>query len=377
MRYIILLSALLLSGTLMAQFHYNEDIKNNKFPVYKVDKIDLPHIKPGEKPQNIIFLIGDGMGIAQIQAGLTVNGGMLYLSYFKNVGFSKTHSADDYITDSAAGGTAMSTGKKTNNGMIGMTPDSVPVETILEIAESQGKSTGLVSTSSITHATPASFISHQLSRNMYEAIAADFLKTDFEVIIGGGYDNFAKREDGENLLQEFKDKGYKVLTDINDIKRVEHGKLVGLTAEKHNPPFDERKDMLPVASETALNILDDNKKGFFVMIEGSQIDWGGHANNTDYIVGEMLDFDYTVGEALKFAAKDKHTLVIVSADHETGGLALAGGDYEKGEVTANYSTKSHTGIMVPVFAWGPGAEKFTGIMENTDIFKHMKELMKP
>ena len=235
----------------------------------------------------------------------------------------------------------------------------------------------MVSTSSITHATPASFIAHQPSRNMYEAIAADFLNTDFEVIIGGGYNNFAKRKDGKNLLDNLKNEGYQVLTDMDQIAKVKNGKLVGLTAGVHNPTFDERKDMLPRAAETAMNILDNNKKGFFLMIEGSQIDWGGHANNTDYIVGEMLDFDYTIGEVLKFAAQNKNTLVIITADHETGGMALAGGDYSKGEIKAAYTTKSHTGVMVPVFAWGPGSEDFRGIMDNTEIFKKMKQLINP
>ncbi|MFB6319320.1 alkaline phosphatase [Saccharicrinis sp. FJH54] len=375
MKYTLSVLLVLIAINVSAQFHYNEEIKTHKFPVYKVDNLDLPKIKEGKKPENIILLIGDGMGIAQIQAGMTVNRGMLYLGYFKNTGFSKTYSADNYITDSAAGGTALSSGEKTRNGMIAMSPDSLPVETILEIAEKLGKSTGLVSTSSITHATPASFIAHQPSRNMYEDIAADFLKTDFEVIIGGGYDNFAKRKDNRNLLDTFKDKGYQVLTDMKQIEDVKAGKLVGLTAGEHNPPFDERGDMLPKAAETAIHILNTNRKGFFLMIEGSQIDWGGHANNTDYIVGEMLDFDYTIGEALKFAAKNKNTLVIVTADHETGGMALSGGDYDSGEVKASYTTKSHTGIMVPVFAWGPGSEEFRGIMDNTDVFKKMQKLL--
>ncbi|MFC0878170.1 alkaline phosphatase [Saccharicrinis sp. FJH2] len=375
MKYALSVLLVLIGLNVTAQFHYNEEIKSNKFPVYKVDKLNLPDIKEGKKPKSIILLIGDGMGIAEIQAGMTVNKGLLYLNYFKNTGFSKTYSADNYITDSAAGGTALSSGHKTKNGMIAMAPDSVPVETILEIAEKLGKSTGLVSTSSITHATPASFIAHQASRNMYEDIAADFMNTDFEVIIGGGYDNFAKRKDGRNLLKKFKDEGYQVMTDMNEIEKVKDGKLVGLTATGHNPPFDERGDMLPRAAETAIDILDNNKKGFFLMVEGSQIDWGGHANNTDYIVGEMLDFDYTIGEALKFAVKDKNTLVIITADHETGGMAIAGGSYSEGEIQAAYTTKSHTGVMVPVFAWGPGSEEFRGIMDNTEIFKKMKELI--
>ena len=328
-----------------------------------------------KKPKNVILLIGDGMGAAQIFSGLTANHGHLFLENCKSVGFSKTQSADDYITDSAAGGTALSCGVKTYNGAIGVDVNKNPVKTILEDAEENNLSTGLVSTSAITHATPASFIAHQPSRNMYEDIAADFLKTDIDVFIGGGYKHFTERKDGRNLVNELKQKGYTVERDMNKIKNVKSGKLVGLTAEEHNGRVAERGDMLPVATETAIDILSQNKKGFFLMVEGSQIDWGGHAGSTIYIVEDMLDFDKTIGKALEFAAKDGKTLVVITADHETGGMALTGGDMKSGMVKADYPLGGHTAVMVPVFAYGPGAEQFTGIMENTDVNKKMKQLL--
>lgn len=328
-----------------------------------------------EKPKNIIFLIGDGMGVTQVFSGLTANQGHLFIENCRHIGFSKTQSADDYITDSAAGGTALSCGVKTYNGAIGVNADTVKVKSILEEAEDKGLATGLVSTSAITHATPASFIAHQPSRGMYEEIADDFLKTDIDVFIGGGNDHFTKRKDGRNLAEELKEKGYTVETDINEIAKVESGKLAGLTAGVHNGRIEERGDMLRLATSTAINILDNNKKGFFLMVEGSQIDWGGHANSTVYIVEDMLDFDQTVGQALEFAAKDGETLVLVTSDHETGGMALTGGDISEGVVKADYPTKSHTAVMVPVFAYGPGAEEFIGIMENTDIHDKMKKLL--
>jgi alkaline phosphatase len=216
-----------------------------------------------KKPKNVIFLIGDGMGTSQVFAGLTANRGHLFLENFKHVGFSKTQSADDYITDSAAGGTALSAGIKTYNGAIGVDVNRKPVKTILEEAEAKSLSTGLVSTSSITHATPASFIAHQPSRNMYEEIAADFLKTDIDVFIGGGYKNFTQRKDGRNLVNELKEKGYTVEQDINKIKNVKSGKLVGFTAEEHNGRVAERRDMLPIATQTAIDILSQNKKVSF------------------------------------------------------------------------------------------------------------------
>ncbi|WP_206082085.1 alkaline phosphatase [Maribellus sediminis] len=327
------------------------------------------------KPKNIILMIGDGMGVTQVFAGITANHGSLFLDNFKHIGFSKTQSADDYITDSAAGGTAISCGVKTYNGAIGVNTDTVAVKTILEEAEAKGLATGLVSTSAITHATPASFIAHQPNRGMYEAIAADFLNTDIDVFIGGGIAHFSQRQDKRNLLKELQAKGYQVELEMSKIEKVKTGKLAGLTAGIHNGRVAERGDMLPVATTTALNILDNNDKGFFIMVEGSQIDWGGHANSTNYIVEDMLDFDKTIGKALEFAAKDGETLIIVTADHETGGMSVIGGDMKTGMVKGEYTTKGHSAVMVPVFAYGPGAEEFTGIMENTELHNKMKALL--
>ena len=327
------------------------------------------------KPRNVIVMIGDGMGVAQVSAGLTANGGHLFLDNFKHVGFSKTQSSDNYITDSAAGGTALSTGQKTYNGAIGVNTDTVAIKTILEMAEDKQMATGLVSTSAITHATPASYIAHQGSRGSYEDIAADFLKTDIDVFIGGGYKHFAQRADKRDLTLELKQKGYQVVCSMEEIAKVKSGKLAGLTADEHNEVFPQRKMDLPLSTETALNILDQNEKGFFIMIEGSQIDWGGHANNTIYVVNEMLDFDRAVGRALEFAARDGETLIIVTADHETGGMALVDGNMNTGMVKAAFPTGEHTAILVPVFAYGPGAEAFTGIMDNTDIPKKIMKLL--
>jgi alkaline phosphatase len=235
--------------------------------------------------------------------------------------------------------------------------------------------TGLVSTSAITHATPASFIAHQKDRAMYEEIAADFLETDIDVFIGGGYKHFTERKDGRDLANELKAKGYNVLTDMKEIEQVKTGKLAGLTASEHNGKAEERGDMLQVATQTALNILGTSKKGFFLMVEGSQIDWGCHQNNALFLINEVLDFDKAIGKALEFAAKDGETLIIVTADHETGGLSLVDGDMKAGRTKGVFTTGEHTGVMVPVFSFGPGADHFTGIMENTDIPNKIRELL--
>lgn len=327
------------------------------------------------RPTNIILMIGDGMGVSQIQAAMTVSEQPLVFERFNHIGFNKTSSANEYITDSGAAGTAIATGNKTNNGTISLSPEGDTLTTILELAEQNGLATGLVSTSSILHATPASFIAHNQNRNNYDQLAEHFLKTDIEVFIGGGYANFADREDGKDLVQALKDKDYQVLREMEQIRTIAEGKLAGLTAEKHNPKYSEgRGDMLPQATQTALNILDNNKKGFFLMVEGSQIDWGGHGNDTEYIIDETLDFNRAVEKAMAFAERNPNTLLIVTADHETGGMGLNNGDLRGQTVEAGYTTGGHTGVMVPVFAKGPGAEHFRGIYENTDIFKKMKKL---
>lgn len=340
---------------------------------YKVT--EFAQIFKTAKPKNIILLIGDGMGVSQIHAGLTANNEHLFLENFRHMGLTKTHSADNYITDSAAGGTALATGEKTYNGAISVDTKKKPLKTILEEAAEQGLATGLVSTSSITHATPASFIAHQPSRNMYEAIAADFLKTDIDLFIGGGYKHFTDRQDGRNLADELKQKGYTVKQDLNNIQKENSEKLAVLTASEHNGRVHERGNMLPVAVSTAITRLSQNEKGFFLMAEASQIDWGGHAGDTHYIIEEILDFDRTVGKVLEFASKNGETLVIVASDHETGGMAVLNGNFETGMVQGEFTTGGHTGIMVPVFAYGPGAGEFTGIMDNTDVHKKMKKLL--
>lgn len=365
---------------ILAQENYKTISKEDSARYYFGQKpYEVVHVKEPDtkhKPKNVILLIGDGMGVAQIYSGMVANGGELNLNNFKNIGFQKTYSASDFVTDSGAGGTALATGQKTYNGAIGVDVDKNPVENIREKCEAMGKATGVVSTSAITHATPASFMAHDTSRNNYEAIAADFLATNVDVFIGGGYKHFTQRKDGKNLAEELSGKGYQVVTDLESASKVTKGKLAALLAPEHLKTMEQgRGDMLPVATKTALNILDNDKEGFFIMIEGSQIDWGGHQNNTSYIVTEMMDFDRAIGEALKFAAKNKETLVVVTADHETGGFAINGGDLEKGNVLGGFTTGNHTGIMIPVFAFGPGSEVFRGIYENTDIPKKIMQLL--
>jgi len=274
-----------------------------------------------KNPKNIILLIGDGMGTSQIYAGLIAKKGKLNLEKFPIVGFSKTYSADDLITDSAASGTAMATGTKTNNGMIGVDPNNVPKENIVEIAEKKGMSTGLVATSTITHATPASFIAHAESRNDYEGIALQFLDTEIDVFIGGGSVHFMKRLDQRDLTKDLEKKGYSICQTMEELNACTSDKIAGLVYQASPPSvLDGRGDMLSISTKKAIDVLNKNEKGFFLMIESSQIDWASHQNSIGYTLKEMIDFDDVIGEVYEFAEEDGETLIIVTGDHETGYL---------------------------------------------------------
>jgi alkaline phosphatase len=332
-------------------------------------------------PRNIILLIGDGMGVTQISAGMYMNNNQLHLERFPFIGLHKSYSSDNLVTDSAAGATAFSAGVKTYNGAIAVDPDTLPVPTILEMAEARGLATGLVASSSIVHATPASFIAHNEQRKNYEEIATDFLKTEIDFFIGGGLKFFENRKnDDRNLGTELRSRGYRVenfiTADLTKLRPDPRKNFAFFTANGEPLPKASGRDYLLPASRMAPEFLDAhdrNNQGFFLMIEGSQIDWGGHANDSPYIISEMIEFDQVIGEILDFAQRDGETLVIVTADHETGGYAINTGS-SMGDIKGAFTSDYHTADLIPVFAYGPGAEQFSGIYENTAIFDKMKKL---
>jgi alkaline phosphatase len=204
---------------------------------------------------------------------------------------------------------------------------------------------------------------------MDEAIAADYLKTDIDLFVGGGRKFFEKRADSVNLLTQLAKNNYQLPTSLEGFEKIKSGKVAALVVDEHLPKMSEgRGDFEPRAVAKAMSLLNQNKKGFFLMIEGSQIDWGGHANDADYITQEMQDFDKTIGVVLDWAKADGNTLVVITADHETGGFSIPEGNIKNGTITGKFTTKDHTGVMVPVFAFGPGAEAFMGIYENNSIF---------
>lgn len=316
------------------------------------------------------------MGLSQVSTAIYYKKGTPNFERFQTIGLIKTSSATDLITDSASGATVFATGEKTYNGAIGVDKDTIAIPTIVEHLSKRGFATGIISTSSIQHATPASFYAHVKSRRFYEEITTFAPNSGVNFFAGGGLKFFNKRKDGKDLLAEMKAKGYDVITDQLPTTASENNQLI-LLAEDGMPKMSEgRGDFLPNATKLALEKLSKNEKGFFLMVEGSQIDWGGHDNDADYLIQELLDFDKTLGVALDFAKQNGETLIIVTADHETGGYTLAseGTDYNK--IKPSFSTTGHSATMVPVFAEGTGASFFNGIYESIDIYHKMMELLK-
>jgi alkaline phosphatase len=248
------------------------------------------------------------------------------------------------------------------------------MQTLLELAHAKGLGTGVIATSTIQDATPAAFYSHQPSRLNYEEISEDFLEGMVDLAIGGGRRLFVDRRDGRNILDELEAEGYGIARNLRQARRMTEPRMMVITATGHLSSASRRNGYLPEATAFAAGHLQRQyRKGFFLMVEGSQIDFGGHSNDADYLIPEFLDFDQAVGAALDFAEQDGHTLVVVTADHETGGMSLVNGLPEQPEThEIGFITERHTAAMVPVFAYGPGAELFTGIYDNTGICYRLK-----
>lgn len=362
---------------------YQPPITNEPYPLTSATRV-----------RNVILCIGDGMGINQVTlAGAKAGGpgGKLHIERLPASGLVRTYSANSRVTDSAAAGTALASGVKTRNGMIGMTPDEQGYCTILEAAKAKGMTTGLVATSTITHATPASFGSHVKSRKLEPAIAEQLIANRINVLFGGGRKYFlpksdpnSGRKDDVDLIAQAREAGYTYVQTASELRSIDDSHVLGLFQ------FDALKTAEPepnlaLLTRKAIRLLKranlnstDGRYGFFLMVEGSQIDWECHANKAAGAVRQTLLFDQAVEAAVDFALKDGHTLVVVTADHETGGMTLIGGGNEdKGdaELAVRWSTKGHSGASVGVWALGPGAARFAGVQDNTDIPKKIAQLI--
>ena len=370
-----------------------------------------------EKPQvkNVIYLIGDGMGFGAVSSLLLSEDSVTGFEQAPVIGLSETCSANNYVTDSPAGGTALACGIRTKNGYLGVDPEGKPLTSILRKAQAMGKRSGIVVNTVLTEATPAAFYAGVTSRSMSFDIAKQFTESGVDVAIGAGLEPFIKRPDSLDLTATLINKGYDVHLDWKTVLGTTSKKFVGILpmgdvhrrnesgnttagaadgaevclAAKLAASSEENGDTtrlseptvyLEKATAKALEVLsNDNRQGFFLMIESAIIDGYGHNNDSEGMIEEMKEFDNTLRQLVAYVNKHPETLLVVTADHETGGTGVSYKSYEVGSTTPvqlSFSTKGHTGTVVPVFAYGTGAEAFAGIMKNTDLPKKMEELMK-
>jgi alkaline phosphatase len=332
---------------------------------------------PVEKPTNIILVIGDGMGLAHIALAEILHKPPSPLQRMEVIGLQKTHSSSHLETDSGAAATAISSGVKTFNAAIGEGPDSLPVTSIMELARDHGLKTGFVVTCSVVHATPAAFYAHADSRGSYEEIANQLAHSGVDVFVGGGEKYFYNRySDDFNLLKYLQKENYDVIESDDPqskfhLEKINKDKKIACFTALEDPlRATQGRNYLPLmVSETMDALKQRSDKGYFLMIEGSQIDWASHANDQDWLAMEMQDLysmlDVVLGKI------DANTLLIVTADHECGYISIKG----KKAPRVVFGSKVHSSQMVPVFARGPGAEEFAGIYENTEIFEKMKRLL--
>lgn len=345
---------------------------------------EQPHVKtaPEGEVRNLIFLVGDGMGLAQVSMWRIeqADAGPTSFDRAHNVALIATHSANNRVTDSAAAGTALACGCKTDNGVLGLTPEGEPVESMIERAQRAGRPTGEVVTCALQHATPAAFYAHVADRDDPEAITAWLVRSGVDLLFGGGaqYVTAAQREQLQRA-------GYGLVTTLDEVERCRTAKLLGLFAGEHLPSaLDGRGDYLPRATRLALDRLAAEAQrrhvGFVLLVEGSQIDWAGHANDAEALSAEMADFDRTVAVAMDFADTHPGTLVVVTADHETGGLSIPSqeADFKRSESGLRYafSTEGHSGTLVPVYLYGTGAERVNGVMDNTALSHALMHLLR-
>jgi len=388
----ILIVTLVLVSFAPAAEQFSSLIKVDDLSFYQAQIAAAPYpLTNAKKVRNVILCIGDGMGLSQITLAsmkAAGPGGRLCMERMPVTGLVRTYSASSRVTDSAAAGTALAAGIKTNNGMIGVAPNEQAYETILEAAKARGMATGLVATSTITHATPASFASHVKSRTTEAPIAEQLIANKVNVLFGGGRKYFlpksdpnSGRKDDRDLIAEARQAGYTYVTTERELRSIRGPHVLGLFQ------FDSLTTVPPeptLASLThkAIRVLrkgsgssSRTKGGFFLMVEGSQIDWACHGNDPKHAIRQTLLFDQAVQAAVDFAMRDGHTLVIVTADHETGGLTILEGSNGSAEPSVHWSTKGHTGTPVPIGAMGPGAAVFAGMQDNTDIPKKIARLL--
>ena len=366
------------------------------------------------KVKNVIYLIGDGMGFGAVSSLLLSEDEVTGFEMAPVIGLSETCSANNYVTDSAAGGTALATGTRTNNGYAGADPDGNQLTSVLRKAQTLGKKTGIVVNTTLTEATPAAFYAGVTSRKFVYDIAKQFTESEVDVAIGGGLDHFAGRPDSLDLTATLIEKGYDVHLNWETVLNTDSDKFVGILPlsdlhrrEENNGTasaaegqevclaaqlaalnedatathLSEPTVYLEKATKKALEVLTrtSGKDGFFLMIESAIIDGYGHNNDSDGMIVEMHEFNRTLCQMIEYVNTHPETLLVVTADHETGGTGVYYNGHtpgNEGPLRLKFSTSGHTGTVVPIFAYGPGAENFAGVMKNIDIPKKIEALMR-
>ena len=367
-----------------------------------------------DKPTNIIYLIGDGMGFGAVSSLLLTADQQTGFEMAPVIGLNETCSANNYVTDSPAGGTALATGTRTCNGFLGVGPDSVQLESILKKAQKIGKKTGIVVNTTLTEATPGAFYAGVTSRKESYTIAQQFTESGVDIAIGAGLTAFINRPDSIDMTAVLINKGYDVYLDWKSVLNTNSEKFVGILqmsdVHRRNKPatktagaadgaevclaaqlaattddndtvrFSEPDMYLEKACIKTIEQLEKNApKGFFLMVESAIIDGYGHNNDAEGMVEEMQEFDRTLRALVAYVKKHPNTLLVVTADHETGGTSVSYKSHPINQpegMQLSFSTKGHSGTVVPIFAYGAGAEKFAGIFKNKEIPGVIESLMK-
>ena len=333
---------------------------------YEIVDVVMPPVD--NEVRNVILMIGDGMGLEQVSCAWVLNHGKLNLDRFPAIGLSRTWCTNELITDSGAGGTALAAGVKTGYSHVGTAADSTDLASVLVKAKELGKKTGVAVTCHFADATPCDFCCHNEYRYNQDDLIADYVNCGVDYLSGGGLDWFTtKRKDNRDITREMAAAGYTVALTEAELMAAELP-VIGILSPDNLPVAMERGDLYRRTVVRGLDILsrESGDKGFVMMLEGSCIDDWLHGNDIEKAMEELLDFDRTIGDVLAWAAADGHTLVVVTADHNTGSLTLQDGNLEEGRIGVAFGSESHNGIAVPVYAWGPGSDQFTGIRENAE-----------
>lgn len=356
-----------------------EGFKNEKLQLSEaIDVYEPTYAKDGKKGKvkNVIFLIGDGMSLNQVSAGYYANMGGLSIMNMNYIGFQVNNPLGAFTTDSAAAGSALATGESHANRHISCSVDGQNIPSLSDYFDEKGYATGVMSLGNVADATPAAFYGHSTERDNADEITRYLLDGHVDLLCGSGIREFTGRRDGVDMVSELKKAGYEFITDADDLGK-QTGKVICIDDRMDKAAEESTLDLLADATEDAIELLQkQSKKGFFLMVEGAKIDYAGHSNSLPGSIIETFSFDLAVAEALKFADQNGETLVIVTGDHETGGLTLLDGDCKTGRVMATYVTNDHTPAMLPVFAYGPGADQFIGTYKNTEIARRIKSLIK-